>query len=373
VFAIWAWQLVVAAAASLPVFRGLLAATSYSPGTDRLLERFSVSLFGELLQYNVLPVMQLVQMTAVGVLLISVVTAPLLVAVTVASLETAAPAARGAVTASAGQWYWPFLRLIVLGRIVAIVGTAIVAAAVSAALHPVRASAWELGRLLTGPVIAAASLPVLALFWATVDYGAIHAMRSGSSRMFAAWRVGVRAAFGHPLTTLGLYGIAVLIVGGLAALLVAVLGTLSGSVPLAIAFAIVVQQLFVVFRVGVRVALVGAEGAAWRVTSVGAPEEHDRPWQHGEREIQQRQQPEQPVEGQQVQDDSAADRDQLRDGEARPDADRVHVMRDEGVPLADAERHHAEVREHAVEHLGAEKDDNYDVAEPGRRTPGEGR
>jgi hypothetical protein len=320
----------------------------------------------------VLPVVQLVQMTALGVLLISVVTAPVLVAVTIASLESASPAPRDSLAASAGRWYWPFLRLLVLGRFVAILGTGIVAAVVSAALHPIRASAWEVGRLLTGPVIVAAALPVLTLFWATADYAAIHAMRAESFRMFAAWRVGVRAAFGHPVTTLGIYAVAGVIVAGLVALLVAVLGGLSGSAPLAIAGAIVVQQLFLVFRVGVRVALVGAEGAAWRVTSVRAPEEHEGPRQHGEREVEQRQESQYAMEGQQVQHDGAADGDQLRDGEARPDAERVHVVGDERIALADAERQHAEVGEHPVKHLGAQKDDDDDVAEPGRRTPGEG-
>ena len=370
VLAIWAWQLVVAAAASLPLFRGLLAASGYSPGTDPLLERFSVSLFGELLQYNALPVVQLVQMTAVGVLLVSVVTAPVLVAVTVASLEAATPVPRGALAASAGRWYWPFLRLLTAGRFVALMGTAVVAAAVSAALNPVRASAWELGRLLTGPVIVAAALPVLVLLWATVDYAAIHAMRAGSSRMLAAWRVGVRAAFGRPLTTLGIYGIAGVIVVGLAALLVAVLGTLSGSTTLGIAAAMVAQQLFVIFRVGTRVGLIGGEAAAWRLTSVRSPEEHEGPRQDRERQVEQREEPEHAVERQEVQDDRAEHGDELRDREARSDTDRVHVMRDERVPFADAERHHAQVGEHAVEHLGAEEEDDHDVAEPGRGSPG---
>jgi hypothetical protein len=211
---------------------------------------------------------------------------------------------------------------------------------------------------------------VLALFWAAVDYGAIHAIRHRSSRMFAAWRVGVRASFGHPLTTLGVYGLAALLVAGLAALLFAVLGSLSGSVPMAIAAAMVVQQLFVVFRVGVRVALVGAEGAVWRVVSVRAPEEHDRPGQHREGEIEQRQEPEQTMERQEMQHDGAAHGHQLRDREAGADADRVHVVRDERVAFADAERHHAEIREGAVEHLGAQEDDDDDVAKPGWRSPG---
>ena len=58
---LWAWQLAIAAAVALPLFRGLIAATAHSPGSDPLLERFSVSLFGEILQYNALPLVQMLQ------------------------------------------------------------------------------------------------------------------------------------------------------------------------------------------------------------------------------------------------------------------------------------------------------------------------
>ena len=47
-----------------------------------------------------------------------------------------------------------------------------------------------------------------------------------------------------------------------------------------------------------------------------------------------------------------------------PDADRVHVVGDQRIAFADAEGHHAQVGEDAVEQLRAQEDDNDDVAEP---------
>jgi hypothetical protein len=265
VVAIWAWQLALAAAASLPLYRLLDAATRQAPATDRLLDRFSLSLFGELLQYNSLPVGQMVQMGAVGALLVSLILAPALLAAIITSLEATDRPARGELAGAAGRWYWPFLRLFLLGRLFAFLLAGVVGAGVAVALRPVRDSLWEAGRLASVPVILAAALVPLALLLAATDYALIHAVRTGSRRMFAAWRVGLRASLTRPITTLVLWILAALLVVGLGALLVSVLGTLSGSSRLGIALAFVAQQVFVLFRVGVRIGLIGAEGTAWRI------------------------------------------------------------------------------------------------------------
>jgi hypothetical protein len=264
---LWAWQLVIATAAALPLLRGLAAATEFSPATDALLERFSIALFGELLQYNALPIVQMLQVGAMGALLVSVVAAPALVAISISALDGPERAVAGELAAAAGRWYFPLLRLLVGGRLVALGAAVLAGGAARALLGPVRHSAWELGRLLSIPVVLAVALLVLVLFWAAVDYAVIHALRAGSRRMVAAWLAGLRASFSRPITTLALWILAGLVITGIAALLFAVLGSLSGAAPAAIAAAIVAQQLFMIFRVGVRVALLGAEAAAWRIAS----------------------------------------------------------------------------------------------------------
>jgi hypothetical protein len=211
-----------------------------------------------------------VQMGAVGALLVSVILAPALLAAIITALDAPDRPAPAEIAAAAGRWYWPFLRLFILGRFVGLAAAGLVGAGVAAALRPVRESLWEAGRLASGPVILAAALVPLAIFFAATDYAMIHAIRTGSRRMFAAWRMGVRASLMRPLTTLALWIFAALLIVGLAALLFAVLGTLSGSSRLGIALAVVVQQLFVLFRVGVRVGLIGAEAAAWRIVPAPA-------------------------------------------------------------------------------------------------------
>jgi hypothetical protein len=279
VVALWAWQLLLATAAAFPLHRALVAATSESPATDRLLEGFSVSAFTELLHYTSLPVGQMVQMGAIGAALVSVLLSPALLAMVVAAVEAPSRPARSELAAAAGTWYWPFLRLVVFGRLAGVLVAGLVAGGMLAALRPVRESLWEIGRLASGPVTLLAALVPVALFFAAVDYAMVHAMRTGSRRMFAAWRMGLRASLGRPVATLGLWMLAALVLVGLAALLVAVFGVVSGSSRLAIALTFVVLQLFVVFRIGLRVALVGGEAAAWRVVpdAVAPPVEAPAP------------------------------------------------------------------------------------------------
>ena len=330
---LWAWQVVISTAAALPLFRGLIAATAYSPGSDPLLERFSVSLFGEILQYNALPLVQMLQLGAVGALLISVVTAPVLVALAISSLEAPGRVPAADLAAAAGRWYFPLFRLLIGGRVVALFAAVLAGAAARALLAPLSNSTWELGRLLIVPAIVGIALLVLTLFWAAADYAAIHAIRAGSRRMFSAWHMGLRASLGRPITTLGVWLLAAVTIAGLAALLFAVLGTVGGAAPAAIAAGIVVQQLFAIFRIGIRVGLLGAEAAAWRIVppvpaatdvaglsldtgtpaagvvavedesnqqpvsrSVTSPEEDQGPGKDGQREIHEGQQPKDSME-----------------------------------------------------------------------------
>lgn len=380
---VWALQLIVAAAAALPLFRALSAVTASFPEADRLLERFSLALYAELLQANQVPMFAMLQASGFGVVLIAVITGPAFLAAIVTSLERPG-GPKGALAASVGRYYWPLLRLTVFGRLVAIMAAGLVGGAFGAALRPLRRSLWEAGRLASGPLIVAVALVVLVLFWAVVDYAIVHAIRTESRRMFAAWRAGVRAAFRRLWTTLGIWFGIGLLLAACAAIVVFLHGILPATSAALIAAVIVLQQIFIITRIGLRVALLGAEAAAWRPiqnsefripdSELVRPEEHERPGQDRERQVQQREDTEHPVEREQVQDDRARDGHHLRDREARADAQGVHVVLDQRVPLPDAERHDSEISEYAVENLGAEEDDQDNVAEPaaGSRRGGDG-
>ena len=271
VAAVWAWHLVIATAVAVPLFRVLVAATGLAPATDALLERFSFSLVGELQQYNNLPVGSTLMMGAVSALIVALASAPALLALVITSLDRSPRPAAGELAAMAGRYYVPFLRLFVAGRAVGLLAAALAGGLMAAALRPVRLSQWELGRLASGPVTIAFALVALALFWAATDYAMIHAIRTDSRRMFAAWRIGLRAAFTRPLATLGLWLLWAFLLALLAVLLFAVLGTLDARTPAAIVLAVVVQQLFVLARIGLRVSLLAAEGAVGRIGPEAVP------------------------------------------------------------------------------------------------------
>jgi hypothetical protein len=262
--AVWAWHLVIAAAVAVPLFRMLLVATGLSPATDALLERFSVSLLGELQQYNNLPIGSTLQMGAISALVVGVASAPVLLAITLALLDRSDAPSTADLGATAGRYYLPLLRLFLGGRAAGLLAAGLTVGLMTAVFRPVRDSQWELGRLASPPLAIAVALVPLALFWAATDYAMIHAIRAGSVRMFAAWRTGLRAAFTRPIATLGLWLTWALLLVALAVMLFAALGTLDARTPAAIVLAVIVQQLFVLARIGLRIALLGAEGAVWR-------------------------------------------------------------------------------------------------------------
>jgi len=264
VAAVWGWHLVIATAVAVPLFRMLLVATGLSPATDALLERFSLSLLGELQQYNNLPIGSTLQMGAISALVVAVASAPVLLAIILATLDRSPAPAAADLGVVAGRYYLPLLRLSIGGRTVALLVAALTGGLITAALRPVHRSQWELGRLASRPIALAAALVALALFWAATDYAMIHAIRAGSVRMLAAWRTGLRAAFTRPIATLGLWMSWALLLVAFAVLLFALLGTLDARTPAGIVLAVIAQQLFVLARIGLRIALLGAEGAMWR-------------------------------------------------------------------------------------------------------------
>ena len=166
----------------------LLVATGRAPATDALLERFSLSLLGELQQYNNLPIGSPLLMGAISALVVAVASAPVLLAIILAALDRSDAPAAADLGAIAGHYYLPLLRLFVGGRAAGVLAAWLTGSLVVAVFRPVRDSQWELGRLASRPIALAAALVALALFWAATDYAMIHAIRAGSVRMFAAWR-----------------------------------------------------------------------------------------------------------------------------------------------------------------------------------------
>jgi hypothetical protein len=259
---IWAWQLLLAIATAIPVFRWLYHATAYRPAADFFNQRFAFGGLAELVQFNNAPVIGILQAAAGGGLLVAALVSPLLIAAALTSLRN--PSLRRPDLGSAAiALYWPFLFVTVIGRTVAVIASGLTLAALRAALGSLSDAPWEPGFLWALVIEACAAAVIAVLLLAAVDYTLVRLEADGLGGAFRAWVRGVRFAFTHPGLTLRLWAGA----GVILALAVAVfvilreitsaVTTLSGPVAIGVAF--VLQQAFMLTRTWLRVGLLGAE------------------------------------------------------------------------------------------------------------------
>ena len=255
---IWLWHLALGAALALPVFAWLRAATAHQPAADVLAERWSFPVVGELLQYNQAPLLAMLQSGALGGLAVATATAPLLIALVLRGLGPEAAAGRD-LGAAAVRLYWPFLRVLILGRALAFAGAAIVGAAAASAIGPLRTSFGEAGLWLGLALLAGGTLIVGAWLLGACDYALADLAREHGRSAIRAWMRGARCATAHPLATLALWSGS----GVLLLLLLVVYTTIATSLPSAapwfLPVAVLVQQLFMLGRTWVRAGLLAAE------------------------------------------------------------------------------------------------------------------
>jgi hypothetical protein len=287
--AIWAWHLVLGVAFAVPFFRWLYEATAYRPGADVLAERFSFGLLAELQQYDSARVLAILSAGVGGGLLIAALASPLLAAATLAALRNPALRARE-LSDVAVSLYWPFLRVIVFGRLAALAGTLIVAAALRAVLRPLSDSSWEGGWLVAIGVRAAAAGIVAVLLLAAVDFALVRLCEQQSRKSIRAWVAGLRFVGSHLALTLGLWtGMTVTLAAALAVFVALreLASAASATLPtvLVVGIAVILQQLFMATRTWLRVGLLGAEqhvfahGDASVTAFDAAPEQPPTMWE----------------------------------------------------------------------------------------------
>jgi hypothetical protein len=256
---VWAWTLLLAAAATAPFARWLGATLPRAPEADLLARRFSFGLLAELLQ-GAGPAMELVAAAVGGAALLAFLGNPLIAGgvLEVLGSEDDRPFLhrffRGA-----GHFYGRFLRLLLLAVLAAAIVAGALAVGLRRALRPLRESAWEPGSFVAGLLSMIVVMAVAAFFWLVLDYARIRVSRDDSRRMLRAFIHALRLVAGHPLKTFGLL-IAVGIV-----LLAAALAYLAfrNAVPShtwgLIVLMAVAQQAFMLVRAGLRVALLASE------------------------------------------------------------------------------------------------------------------
>jgi hypothetical protein len=279
--AIWAWHLVLGAAFAVPFFQWLHEATAYRPAADALAERFSFGLFGELQQYDTAPVLAILSAGVAGGLLITTLATPLLVAATLASLRSPALGARE-LSDVAVSLYWPFMRVIVLGRLAALAGALIVVAALRAVLWPLSESSWEGGWLVAIGVRAVAACIVAVVLLAAVDFALVRLCQLRSREGLRAWAAGLRFAGSHLALTLALWTGFILLLAAAVAVFVALreltsIGSANLPTVLVVGMAMILQQLFMGTRAWLRVGLLGAEQHAFAQGDMHVPADDAAP------------------------------------------------------------------------------------------------
>jgi len=230
------------------------------------------------------------------------VTAPIVVAITVAALrepsEETAISIRGA-----GRSYWRLLLLTIFGRGIAIVAAGLAMLGLAWALEPAREIGdWSFLVALGLPSVIAAS--IAAWLWTAVDVGAIAIVHDRARGAFHGWLTGLRTVLRTPVFTLVLWAGFAFVLS--VALLLLAAGTASlpaTTLPLIVLMA-ALHQSFAMVRVILRVGVLSAEMGAWArvwpstpplaisITTIEeAPadsihhEEHPGPGQDGERQI----------------------------------------------------------------------------------------
>jgi lysylphosphatidylglycerol synthetase-like protein (DUF2156 family) len=170
-----------------------------------------------------------------------------------------------------GHFFWRFFRLAMMAGVCLVLATGAVSALMAAVTSPMSKSEWEpagyIGGVATMVVVAA----VAALFLLALDYARIRVARDDSRRMLKAYASGLGFVLRRLFTV---YGIAIAIVFLLVGLVLCYVAYETNAPAAgtwaAIAVLFVLQQVVVLGRVFLRVALVGAE-RHFHLTSLPKP------------------------------------------------------------------------------------------------------
>jgi len=268
--ALWAWSALLTLPVAAPIWRVWRDRTADAPRADALIDGFNLATFRELTRFDVAWPWSPAVATLGGVVLLAVVGQALVAGGTLAVLV---PGERGPFLrrflAGAGEYFWRFLRVFLL----AVAAAGLTLAAVMLAFAPISAvagdSAWEPGWYLVQAALVV-SLGVVAFFWLiAVDYARIRmALERDRRSALAALARGAATVLRHPLRTFGIW-----IAGGvLVALAAGAYDVLGGWTAGALVLMIAAQQVVMLVRAGIRVAVVGAEIHASRQLMAGVAE-----------------------------------------------------------------------------------------------------
>jgi hypothetical protein len=261
VFLLWAWNLLLAAAVTLPMWAWLRDTLDLAVEGPALLGQFNAGAMADLVKYADPNPFDLLGAGARGAVLVALVASAFMNGGILEVLGT--PDDRRSFMhrffRGGGHFFWRFMRLMIIAAVPCILVVGAVVALITPALQPLADSEWGYGMYVAGLLTLAAVSVCGGFFILALDYARIRVAREDSRGMFVAYIRAMGFVMRHAFAAYGM-AIVVLVVVGVVLLLYVgheTVWTTTGWGTLLLL--IVLQQLVVLARMGLRVALVGAE------------------------------------------------------------------------------------------------------------------
>lgn len=256
---LWCANLLFAAVVAVPFWLRLHGAIAAAPAGDRLLEGFSFGLLADLAREHggLLGPLVLSVLPLFGVmLLVNAFTAGGVLEV----LQGGRPGPLLERFGSGGmRFFGRFLRVLVLAGIVLAIAVGSIVGATAAATRDLRESEWEPAPLvgwLAGLLLAGLVTLIVLL---ALDLARVRIVRDRRHRVMRAFFGSLWLAVRHPVATVGLWITVAALFGIVLALYLGVRSLLPAVSWFGIALMVVVQQVVVFVRGGLRVALFAGE------------------------------------------------------------------------------------------------------------------
>ena len=265
---LWAWYGLLALVPAFPVWRWWNQALGASTEGTAALKRFDLGVFLDLTRSEGVSGLGLMYATvaaAAGVALVSSAFAFGGILEVVGAADDHRPFMHRFFRGG-GRFFWRYLRLAIMAVAGALLATGLVSALATAAMEPLRESEWEPGFYLAGALTAAAVLATAGLFLLALDYARVRVARDDSRRMIRAYAAGIGFVVRRAMSA---YGIAIAFISLEGAFVVTYLAYETNAPAAgtwaAIAALVAVQQVVVLSRVFLRVAMAAAERAFYEM------------------------------------------------------------------------------------------------------------
>lgn len=257
---LWMINLALGLLAAIPAWTWWRDSFSYAPAADTLLNGFNFAAYFDLAHYNRSSVSSLLNVNVMALVIVAGVLGALLFGGTLEILRAGDSRPfmhrffRGA-----GHFFWRFLRVTIYNAVGAAIVVGLVLAALAPLLKPLEDSAWEPGWVVAFAIRFVLIGFLLLFFFLVLDYARIRVAVDDTRRAFRTWLASLGFALCHVPGTCGItiaYGV---LLGVLLGLYFGFCGVSPANTRELILLLVIVQQIVMWLRAGLRVAHIGAE------------------------------------------------------------------------------------------------------------------